>query len=78
MLRVVVEVGVELLVGQLEAVAVELGNVIAQVAPLGQRSHLDRGPGFGGGFGDRPVAGDERERDAVDLGVLGLEAARRR
>ena len=71
---VLVEVGVERLVGQLDAVAVELGEADGQVPALGQCPHLDRRPGVCG-LGDLPVAGDERERHAVDLGVLGLEPA---
>ena len=72
--RVFVEVGVEGLVGQLYAVAVQLGEVDGQVPPFGQCPHFHRGAGVAW-LGDLPVAGDERERHAVHLGVLGLEPA---
>ena len=72
--RVFVEVGVEGFVGQFYAVAVQLGEVDGQVPPFGQCPHFYRGAGVAG-LGDLPVAGDERERYAVHLGVLGLEPA---
>ena len=72
--RVFVEVGVERFVGQFDAVAVQLGEADGQVPSFGQCPHFHRGAGFAG-LGDLPIAGDERERYAVHLGVLGLEPA---
>ena len=71
---VFVEVGVEGLVGQFDPVAVQLREADRQVPAFGQRPHFHRGAGVSG-LGDLPVAGDEREWHAVDLGVLGLEPA---
>ncbi len=72
--RLIVEVGVQRLVGQLDAVAVELGEADRQIPSIRQRTHLDRRARVAR-RGDLPVARDEGERHAVHLGVLRLEAS---
>ncbi len=73
-LRVLAERRLELLVGQLDAVAVELREADRQVGSVQQRPDLDRRPRVLA-LGNRLVAGQEAERHAVHLGVLGREVA---